>query len=70
MVEIDYNKRAFLIGGGVFAFGVVLMMFGALVFEEDRLVIVGGILSLVAVLTLFLLGGLIFALKVYSEEDL
>ena len=73
MVEIDYNKRAFLFGVLILFIGVIIMIIGYyfdLSNQDPRLLILGGLISLVAILCLLLLGGLIFALQAYSEEDL
>jgi hypothetical protein len=71
LVDVDYNKRAFIYGSLVFAIGFLFMFIGT--FDSPyaiNLLILGGIISIVGALSLFVLGGIIFALRLYSEEDL
>ena len=67
-MEIDYNVKAFIYVLILAIVGVILMILGH-VFNIEYAFIVGGILFLVATLVTFVLTGIVFALRMYSEDS-
>lgn len=67
-MEIDYNTKAFIYVVVLAVSGIILMIIGDY-FSSPHAFIIGGILFLVSTLVTMVLTGIIFAMRVYSEDS-
>lgn len=67
-MEIDYNTKAFIYVVVLAISGIILMIIGYYL-PNPHAFIIGGILFLVSTLVTIVLTGIIFAMRMYSEDS-